>query len=77
MFSILEFCCCTLRWAGLANHCVSRCGLRVRCLSPDGPVFEDVDVEVEGAGERQSQVRQLNDHIQPQRPGLLFHFTVS
>ena len=45
-------------------------------MSPDGPVFEDVDVEVEGAGERQSQVRQLNDHIQPQRPGLLFHLAV-
>ena len=39
----------------------------------DGLVLEDVDVEVEGAGERQGEVGQLNNHVKPERPGLLLH----
>ena len=40
-------------------------------------VFEDVDVEVEGAGDGQGEVRQLNDHVQPGGPGLILHLPVT
>ena len=36
---------------------------------PDGFVLEDVDVEVEGAGNRERQMGHLHHHIKPQGPG--------
>ena len=68
--NFLEFChilvdrcvCCVCRW-----------GLEIRRRFADGLVFEDVDVEVEGAGEREGEVGQLDNHVKPERPGLLLH----
>ena len=56
-----------------AGHNVGDEGSHVLCeaVPIDGLVLEDVDVEVEGAGNGERQMGDLHHHVQPQGPGTL------